>query len=240
VHVTLTAGSDAGGVVLFDPAALPDDFDTAMQADPMPQLERLGADGRLFWINTEGDGSFSLGVFADGLPDALRPYAKTLQSTDRFRVPGGRLFFTGVEYAFRSDDSLLRKYPHMGEALDWPAGEYAAVLVEFVYPDDFHERLLRDGLTPCESFSFRLTSALIPVGCVSFLLLFVAAYWLWKANTWAFVVLPILLFLVALPLVVARLPVYRRADAAYTMIQREFPAYGVVLALAEPTAAAST
>src|SRR5262249_54083881 len=105
---TLEGGTDAGSMVLFDPAALPDDFDEGYKRDPVSQLEPLAQAGRLYWLDTHGDGGYMLGIYVGNrLPDRLQPYAKRLGACDQFHVPSGRLLFTGVEYAFRADDSFL-------------------------------------------------------------------------------------------------------------------------------------
>src|SRR5262245_61494341 len=122
---TLTAGTDAASVVVFDPAALPNNFEEKYPDDPISQLEQLSQAGRLFWLDTHADGEYLLGVYiGESLPSALQPFAKSLKLFDQFHVPSGRLFFTGMEYAFRTNDNALRKHPHMGEAADIPPGQY--------------------------------------------------------------------------------------------------------------------
>src|SRR5262249_51233311 len=70
---TLKGGTDAAGMVVFDPAALPDDFDEKQNDDPVSQLEQLMQAGRLYWIETHADGSYTLGVYVGhSLPDRLR------------------------------------------------------------------------------------------------------------------------------------------------------------------------
>src|SRR5262249_18416494 len=55
------------------PAALPDDFDEKQNDDPVSQLEQLMQAGRLYWIETHADGSYTLGVYVGhSLPDRLR------------------------------------------------------------------------------------------------------------------------------------------------------------------------
>jgi hypothetical protein len=226
---TLEGGTDAGGMVLFDPAALPDDFDSKQKTDPVSQLELLTRAGRLYWLDTHADGSYSLGVCAgDGLPVRLKPYARALDACERFQVPSGRLFFTGVEYAFRADDSLLRKHPHMGEYAELPAGTYRAEFFAFEYPEDFHEDRLRRRLPAVLFGIHRLMNTLAPIGCLAFLALLGSLFVLdW--TVWVTVALPCGVSLIAPPLILSRLPAYRRADLIYKRIQKEFPGYGVLL-----------
>lgn len=146
---TLEGATDAGSMVVFDPAALPDGFDTAYKEDPIAQLEELQTAGRLCWINTEGDGGYELGVYTGTrLPNELRPYARSIDEFDSFPIPSGRLYFTGIEYVFKNDDSFLRKYPHMAETAQLEPGSYRAEFLEFEYPEEFHEDFLRQKLPP--------------------------------------------------------------------------------------------
>jgi hypothetical protein len=226
---TLRGGTDAGSMVIFDPAALPDDFDAKQQNNPVSQIEELMRAGRMFWLDTHADGAHSLGVYpGDRLPGRLRPYAKTLEACDPFHVPSGRLYFTGVEYAFRDDPALLRRYLHMGEAAQVPAGRYRAVFFEFDYPADFHEEILRQALPAGPYRLHQLMNALVPVGCLCVLGLLGSLFFLaW--TVWLTVALPCGLVLVTLPIMLSRLPGYRQAHAVYKDIQEAFPDYGVVL-----------
>jgi hypothetical protein len=87
----LEGGTDAAGMVVFDPAALPSDFDARQKDQPNSQLEALQQAGRLYWINTEGDGSYELGVYiGDRLPNELQPFLKTRETISPYHIPGGR------------------------------------------------------------------------------------------------------------------------------------------------------
>jgi hypothetical protein len=91
----------------------------------------------------------------------LQPYAKQLEILDPFHVPSGRLFFTGIEYAFRDDDSALRKYPHMGEAANVAPGMYRAEFFECEYPEDWYEDLLKQKLSAGQFQTYRLMNTLV-------------------------------------------------------------------------------
>src|SRR5713226_2505055 len=100
-HV-IEAGTDAACLLLFDPGALPEDFESRFHEDPTGLFERLTKEGKAYWINTGADGNYLLHVFVDEpLQMSLQPYAKNPICVDNFSVPTGRLFFTGGEYAFR-------------------------------------------------------------------------------------------------------------------------------------------
>ena len=105
----LEGGTDAASMLIFDPGALPDDYDERMRSDPLAVIEPLTENGKLYWLNTDSDGSYSLGVCLDGrLPGELSRFAKPLGVAGRFAAPRGRLSFTGIEYAFRHDVARLR------------------------------------------------------------------------------------------------------------------------------------
>ncbi len=234
MDLTLEAGTDAAGMVIFDPAGLPDDFDAKQKVEPIAQFEALAAAGRLYWINTQGDGDYTLGVVVgDRLPDRLQPYAKEVDQCFQFHIPSGRLYFTGIEYVFHVDDSALRKYPQMGQTADVSAGVYHAQFIEFDYPDEFHEDLLCQNLPPVQLRLHQLVNLLVPFGCVSLLaILGSLAFLPW--HTWEATALPAGSILIALPLILSCLPAYRRANRVYKEIQNRYPGYGVLLQMVEP------
>jgi hypothetical protein len=234
MYRTLEGGTDAAEMVVFDPAALPDDFDARQKDDPIAQLEVLQKAGCLYRIETHADGGYELGVhIGNGLSDELQPFVKTRETITPFHIPGGRLFFTGVEYAFQTDDSFLRKYPHMGEAVELESGEYRAEFFDFEYPEDFHEELLQKRLPPAQFHLLRSMNTLAPIGCISVLAL-LGSLALLKWTVWLSTALPVGGLLIALPVILSRLPAYRRANGVYRAIQKEYPGYGVLLQKAGP------
>jgi hypothetical protein len=229
VDHALEGGTDAASMVIFDPGALPADFDAQWKTDAAAQVEQLTREGRLYWLNTCADGSYTLGVYVgDGLPKRLHPFAKRLDVREKYPVASGRLYFTGIEYAFRADDSLLRKYRHMGESIELAPGEYRAEFFEFDYPPDFHEDLLEKRLPSAQFRAHQLMNVLAPIGCMSVLALFGSKAFLGWAE-WLTFALPFGIALVALPLLWSRLPAYKQAASVYKGIGKEFPGYGVLL-----------
>ena len=111
----IEAGTDAGSLLLFDPKALPADFERLFQNDAGEILDRLTRSGQAFWINTEGDGSYLLHAYVDEpIPAELWACVHNPEAVTDFQVPSGQLFLTGAEYAFREDRGFLDKHPHMG------------------------------------------------------------------------------------------------------------------------------
>jgi hypothetical protein len=151
VRHVLEGGTDAGSMVIFDPDTLPDDYEVRVRHDPVAVIERLSDDGWLYRLDTTSDGGYSLGICIGGcLPGEVAGFARPLGEATRFIVASGRLYFTGLEYAVRHDDSFLRRHPHMGACYEIPAGTYRLTLYEMDYPEDFHEDLSRQRLSAGE------------------------------------------------------------------------------------------
>jgi hypothetical protein len=226
---TLEGGTDAGSMVIFDPAALPGDFDAGRTNISTEQLEQLTRAGRLYWLDTHSDGEYRLGIYlTESLPERLTPFARRMDACERFHIPSGRLFFTGVEYVFHSDDSFLRKHSHMGEAIELAAGLDRAEFFEFLYPEYFHEARLQERSSGVQFRQYSLMNMLAPIGCISLLAL-VGSFWLIPREVWLTTILPCGGALIALPIILSRLPAYKKAAAVYKAIHNEFPDYGIVL-----------
>ena len=145
------AGTDVAAVVLFDPAALPHDFDTAVPRHYATLFSRLQSEGRLFHNETDSDGSYLLHLFVDApLPADLVRFCSDPLTIEPFHVPSGTLWFCGAEYAFQRNDARLRKYPHMGTRLEVPPGMYSARFWQTEYPDEYVEDQVEAGTTPEE------------------------------------------------------------------------------------------
>lgn len=235
-HCTLEGGTDAGSMVLFDPTALPADFDAKIRNGEVAEtMDELGKLGRLYWLNTEGDGGYSLAVcLAEHLPPTLQPYAKPRESVPAFHIPTGRLYFTGVEYLFQQEDSILRKYPHMGNSTDVPPGVYSLDLYDLEYPENFHESMLRQRVTRSVArtyFSFnRLAATAVLAGLAALVSAFVM-----KVSVWATTMLPAAAVLIAFTILISRSIPYRRAAEACRRIEGKYPGYAAVLRPTEPS-----
>jgi hypothetical protein len=228
----LEGGTDIASMVIFDPAALPDGCDDRMRDDPLSVIRPLADEGRLYWLNTSADGDYDLGVRVGGhLPEELAGFARLLDVAPKFAAPGGRLYFTGIEYAFRDDDSRLRRYPHMGASLEVPPGTYRLSLYEIDYPEGFHESLLRGRLSPGEFRLYSLMDSLAPLGCLGVLALFASVLWLVSAGLTRWAVTATLLWLVPVipPVALSRTQSYRKAKRIDREIVREHPSYFAIL-----------
>jgi hypothetical protein len=225
----LEGGTDAGSMLLFDPAALPHDYDSQMRDDPMAVIEPLAADGRIYWLDTQADGGYDLGVYlADELPPNYKKFARQLGVAERFAVTSGKLYFTGIEYVFRDDDTFLRKHPHMGSSQDVTPGVYHLTLYDMEYPEDFHEDLLRQRIPARQFRAWSLMNLLVPLGCTSTLATLVSPFLLGR-RMWVRIALPLWLALTLPAILLSRSHSYRAAVETQRAIEREYPGYFAVL-----------
>jgi hypothetical protein len=224
MRIEIEAGTDAASLILFDPEALPDDFDRRTRADPVELLEELHAEGRACWINTCADGSFRLHAYVDEpIPASLAPYLGNPEILEGFRVPSCRLYLTGVEYAFRDDDQLLRKFPHMGGSVTIPTGVYRLTLHQASYPRGYLDRRFREEAPPGEYAIWQSMRGLIPLAVAAWIGL-VVIFFTNVRVPFPNLLAPALGLVFALPFVVRRLEPYRSAKDRYARIERECPA----------------
>jgi hypothetical protein len=226
----LEGGTDAGSMLIFDPSTLPDDYDVRVRHDPIAVIERLFDHGCLYWLDTASDGGYSLGIcVSECLPGELARFARPLGVAARFTVASGRLYFTGIEYAFRHDDSFLRRYPHMGACYAIPAGTYRLTLYEMDYLEDFHEDLLRQKLSANDFRLYTLmNNGLIPLGCISAISLVVSPLLL-GLRLWSITALPLCVPLALSAILISRSRSYREASHSHLAIQREYPDFCAAL-----------
>lgn len=223
--MTLHAGTDAGNVVAFDPAALPDDYDTLAKDDPITHIQRLHDEGRLRWVDAHADGSYRLGMFVgQAMPERLAPYLGKGEVIEQFHTPSGRLWFTGIEYVFRHDDSFLRKFPHQGASVEVPAGIHKAVFYELEYPEDFEETLLAQHLSPEQLAARKRMDQVALFGWLGALAIGIGFVVLNK-SVWAMTALPLGLAAIAIPFFFSRSRAHKSAEAAATSATDEYPDY---------------
>lgn len=217
------AGTDAAGLCLYDPAALPDEFDRLCAQDLHAALECAQDDGRLIFANTGSDGAFLLHLYVDEpLPEAIARYA--VEPLDcELAVPSGQLVFCGSEYAHKHETPATKKHPHMLERtrLEVPPGQYRVRLFRTEYPDDIHEARLKATVPGSAERVFRTVNALIAasiVGVLAGLLLLATPVrgWLWWYA-------PILVVLVLVTSGLRRSRGFQQAQARWDSIQRELP-----------------
>ena len=221
-HV-IDAGTDAASLLLFDPAALPADFKRRFQRDAVGSLEQLTRDGSACWINTDGDGDYLLHAYVDEpIPAELLAHLIDLEKIGEFHVPSGRLYFTGSECAFREDDSLVRKHPHMGGSVTLRPGAYRLTLFRTDFPKGFLERTFRREASPWEYLLWTSMYVLIPLAIAAWIGLVVIFFTNVRVPFPGYLA-PVLGLVFALPFVVRRMEAYGSVKARYASLAREYP-----------------
>lgn len=219
------AGTDGAMLALWDPAALPDDFDARYRQETLELLETLQDQGRLYWTETGADGAYRLHLYLDEpVPEALAPFLGERVEIPELQVPGGALWFAGAEYAFRTDDSLLRAYPHQGTRLTLPIGSYRACVFPVEYPEDYVEEQLHQRLGEA-NYQFRKASGGLITATVFLSLGGLVSAFLSRLAPWSLAVL----WLAALGWIavfaLTRSRGYREAGVQAEVAEREYPDY---------------
>ncbi len=133
----IETGCDGATLCFFDPAALPDNFDAQIEADPVDLMENLQQQQRLWFGGTGGDGGYIFHVYVDeDLPASLHTKVNHLDSFDAFVVPSGRLCICGAEYAANdpmkgspfTPEGGLSNYSQMGDMIELDVGVYSIVV----------------------------------------------------------------------------------------------------------------
>jgi hypothetical protein len=223
-HV-IEASTDAASLLLFDPGALPADFDRQFRTGSAEILGRMDEESRALWISTERDGRFLIHVYVDEpIPDQLRHFAREPEIIERFSVPTGRLIWAGSEFAFRDDDSLLRYYPHMSSTFAVPPGSYRLALARMTYPPAHRELMFRERVTSWEYRAWMSMRWLIPVAIAAWIGLVVILFTTVRLPFPRYLA-PVLALLFALPFFARQLEIYRRAKEQYVGLEHELPAF---------------
>lgn len=219
----IESGTDAASLAIFDPGSLPDDFEIRIQDDPPGTFEVLQQQGKALLLETGADGGYLLHAYVDEpIPPSLQQYAKEPIVVDPFFVTTGRVYFTGAEYSFRTDDSFLRKYPHMGGSFEIDPGAYSMTLYRTEYPEELMEDHLRKRVSRRAFQLHQNMGCYVGLAVVAFLALagsFAVLAW----QTWVAYVLPPFALILCLPFIVARTKSYRDTDRIWNEIQREYP-----------------
>jgi hypothetical protein len=221
-HV-IEAGTDAATLTLFDPEALPEDADRRLADDPIELLERLHAEGRVYWINTHADGSYILHVYVgEPVPDTLQPYTRDPVVVESFQVPTGRLYFIGAEYT--GSEEFVRRHIRMGGDFELRPGVYRLTVSETEYPEGLHEDLLRHEVSPGAYTLLQSMGCFVWLAILSVIGLLVVIFNEFF-RLWRYYLMPPFAFAIVWPFVLARMRAYRETLRRYREIQQEHPAY---------------
>lgn len=118
MRIVLHGATDAGALVLFDPAALTPPRGEVFDSD----FNAWHNDGKICLLDLASDGDYFVALLWDEEPDAGEVSSAELFSRSRLEVPAGTLALAGIEWAFRLDE--LVRNPHMGQTTSIPSGSY--------------------------------------------------------------------------------------------------------------------
>jgi len=230
----IEAGTDASSLLLFDPGALPGDFDRVFQTGSVEILERLDREGRACWITTDGDGGYTLHAYIDErVPRELERCAVEPETIEEFQVPTGRLVIAGSECAFREDDNFWRNHPHMGGSFLLQPGVYRLTVFRTRYPKQFVEQLFRNQASLWEYCLWMSMTVLIPLAVAAWIGLVVIFFTTVHVPFPSFLA-PLLALVFASPFLVRRLETYRAAKERFASLEREHPALVAWLEFVRP------
>ncbi len=235
MRYVIEAGTDASSLLLFDPGALPPDFEPIYRSGSVDILGQLDRAGQACWIATDGDGGYSLHAYVgEPVPRQLERCALELETIEEFQVPTGRLVFAGSEYAFREDDSFLRSHRHMGASVAIPPGIYRLRVFRTQYPKRFVEQLFRNQASLLEYTLWMSMVVLIPLAIAAWIGLVVIFFTTVHVPFPRFLA-PVLGLVFTFTFLVRRLESYRAAKARFASLEREYPAIVAQLELLRPS-----
>ncbi|QDU25631.1 hypothetical protein ETAA8_07010 [Anatilimnocola aggregata] len=144
-----TGGTDSALLGLFWPELLPDDFDERVEEGSESKLfDELAERGTVIQLPGEAEGNYSLVLCVDEpLPAELRLYSREVKWLRKVKV-AGESWFGGLEYAFKTDRTMLGKRPGMCSPVAIAAGEYEATIYATDVPDEVYEAWLVEKSSP--------------------------------------------------------------------------------------------
>ncbi len=153
----VTAGTDGATLALFDPAALPPDFDSRFAEDPVGLAGALQNEGRFWFGGTGGDGSYQFTIAEDEPPPTAPAGAVPTEifRHDNFQIPSGKLFIAGMEYAANDPMQGSDCTPKgglsafaMGRSVEVRPGVHRLVVTQLEYDEDERSAVVGSVLPP--------------------------------------------------------------------------------------------
>lgn len=216
---TLESGTDAANMVLFDPEVLP-----AGRAEfGQEEVEAAAAEGRLVHWYTAADGSFRLRLYVEEpVPAELASRAVNGVTGRLLRVPGGRVYFAGVELLL-DGETAWRSEASAG----LPPGDYVIDAFEVDWTEGDDQAFQRHWEARVGVLGARLVSGLEVATAVALLVtlgsLIPAVVLLFTRPSGLLEFAPWLLGLWVVILVVWRLPGVRRIQGVREELQQGMP-----------------
>jgi hypothetical protein len=230
VRVVVETGTDVAAVAVGDPSLL-----GPLQECRGSGYERLrdevAARGELWRADTGADGAYRFHIFVDEEPPAtVAQFLEDPQTVEPFRVPSGRLLVAGEEFFVGA--LSIGKYPHMGQEIQVPPGDYSFTAFRVEGPEEYVEDRFVAAATPDERRAWEVGNALPVWGCLgSVAALAVAALAYARTGSILAAALPVLAAVAAWvgQARYRRRPEYVAAEARYRSIEREMPSIVLVL-----------
>lgn len=234
MRVVVSTGTDVAAVAVGDHSLLTE-FEGA--ADDFEMARAKACEQRLLWhVETGSDGAYLFHIFVDEEPsETIRPFLQDPQVLDSFCVPTGRLVVAGEE-AFIGHD-FLRKYPHMGQLIEVPAGEYTFTAFRVEAPDDQTERSFAAAATSRMRMAWTYGSESIGWYMIATILALLIPYFLYVWTMSVAIAAVPLAFVAAMwfTLVqVRRSASFVAAERLYRALELEAPSIVVVLKTVRP------
>jgi hypothetical protein len=217
------ASTEQGKVVLWDPAALPEDFDSRFRGEAPELLEKLQKKGVLRVHKTGEDGDCRLHLYVDEPPPAdIARFLKNPGHMSRLAVPGGQLWLAGAEFVFRTEDAELKKWPAMGTRIEIPPGTYDFRWSRVKISGEALEEQRRAALG--EDVYEKLQGEPGRLGiCLVLTLLAVTLHFLEGPALWSWALLTLAAGAWIVFLASRRTPAYRKAKERLRELERETP-----------------
>lgn len=223
-HIIET-GTDAATLAVFDPAALPSDFD-ALDERQTDALRDLHDKGELFCIEPGADGGYLFHVFVEeSFPTYLTPFLLDPIETQCFKVPSGKIYCSGAEYAFRKDRTRLKENPGMGGSFTVPAGIYRATMLRSEYPENLMEDELKQSVSMLAFKAHQNVGCFIVLAFLS-LVFFLLAFF--KFPQFILLAAILAFVLMAVPFLIFRSRSYAVTQALWNEIERKYPSVVVI------------
>ena len=231
----IEAGTDAGSLLLFDPASLPADFERRFPSDSVELLERLTRVGHAFWINTDGDGAYLLHAYVDE-PDpesSLGITCTTRRECWTFMSPRASSSSRVRNMRFANTPAFLEQHPHMGGSMAIHPGTYHLTVYRTAYPEGLLEDQFRSMVSAGEYRLWRSMTILVPLAIAAWIGLIVIYFTTARVPNHQYLS-PVLALIFAVPFVVVWSRPYRSLKRRFRRLQREFPAFVARLDHGEP------
>jgi hypothetical protein len=223
------SGTDTASICLFDPKALFSSYPEKSDSDMSDTFEKAVKDKNIFVFDTHADGSFIVHIYLEEpLGDDLYKIVREKQEIERFRVPSGVLYCTGLEDVDGDFDSTVSQFPHIKESIIVAPGEYRLTALRMEWENETIRGAMKQSLGSPGYGVYNLFNSymvfLVLITIVSLFSLF--------RSSWEFIfsrILPTLMILWTFGITFLRSRYYKRLQSAADEAVLDYPALIVIL-----------